>query len=161
MLTCSVSGGESLCLSVGQSVSVSVHAVKGARKEGANTIHHFYQQAPTPVVCTVTTFGCTDPQQNVHIAFEPVRSLWNAKSYCIDQASFRWLPSWRLMSRGLRCYPLRVAFLQISGLLESLDCPSDWFVGVAEKGECSKTSRMSQTRHLHSPQIRRNATLSG
>ena len=34
MLTCSVSGGESLCLSVGQSVSVSVHAVKGARKEG-------------------------------------------------------------------------------------------------------------------------------
>ena len=36
-------------------------------------------------------------------------------------------------SRGLRCYPLRVAFLQISGLLESLDCPSDWFVGVAEE----------------------------
>ena len=38
-----------------------------------------------------------------------------------------------LQLRGLRCYPLRVAFLRISGLFESLDCPSDWFVGVAEE----------------------------
>ena len=65
------------------------------------------------------------------------------------------------LNRGLRCYPLKVAFLRISGLLESLDCPSDWFVGIAEEGECPNTSRMSQTRHLHSPEIRRNATLSG
>ena len=40
--------------------------------------------------------------------------------------------------RGPRCYPLRVAFLRISGLLESLDCPSDWFVGVAEEGAMPK-----------------------
>ena len=43
-----------------------------------------------------------------------------------------------IQARGLRCYPLRVAFLRISGLLESLDCPSDWFVGVAEEGAMPK-----------------------
>ena len=43
-----------------------------------------------------------------------------------------------ITTRGLRCYPLRVAFLRISGLWESLDCPSDWFVGVAEEGAMPK-----------------------
>ena len=37
-------------------------------------------------------------------------------------------------SRHLIFYPLRVEVRQISGLHESLDCPSDWFVGVAEEG---------------------------
>ena len=36
--------------------------------------------------------------------------------------------------RHLNCYPLRVRVRQISGLYEGLDCPSDWFRGVAEEG---------------------------
>ena len=47
------------------------------------------------------------------------------------------IDSW-LSLRGLRFYPLGAAFLRISGLLESLDCPSDWFVGVAEEGAMPK-----------------------
>ena len=39
-----------------------------------------------------------------------------------------------LSGRQLICYPLRVGVRQISGLYEILDCPSDWFVGVAEEG---------------------------
>ena len=37
-------------------------------------------------------------------------------------------------SRGLHCYPLRVTVLRISELWERLNCPSDWFVGVAKEG---------------------------
>ena len=40
----------------------------------------------------------------------------------------------QLRGRHFNCDPLRVRVRHISGLYEGLDCPSDWFVGVAEEG---------------------------
>ena len=66
--------------------------------------------------------------------FSKIFTLADPTVHCFLQ-----FPTLRHMSsysgdRHLNCYPLRVRVRQISGLYEGLDCPSDWFVGVAKEG---------------------------
>ena len=65
--------------------------------------------------------------------------MWHGTWTLVDafyESLMRWEDSvwYSLVSRHFNCYPLRVRVRHISGLYEGLDCPSDWFRGVAEEG---------------------------